>query len=60
VKTDLGGDQADLTSDQSATGVLEVTSNATNADTGKFFNLRVPGWENTEGLNRYDGAEAPW
>lgn len=27
---------------------------------GKFFNVRVPGWERAEGLNQYDGAEAPW
>lgn len=60
VKTDLGGDSADLTSDQSATALLERISQATTADTGKFFNVRVPGWENAEGLNRYDGAEAPW
>lgn len=60
VKTDLGGDQADLTTDQSATGVLEVISKVTNAETGKFFNVRVPGWEKAEGLNQYDGAEAPW
>lgn len=60
VKTDLGGDSADLTSEQSATGLLERIDQATATDTGKFFNVRVPGWENSEGLNRYDGTEVPW
>lgn len=60
MKTDLGGDSADLTPEQSATGLLERVDQATTADTGKFFNVRVPGWENAEGLNRYDGAEVPW
>ncbi|KAK1143606.1 hypothetical protein N8T08_006216 [Aspergillus melleus] len=60
VKTDLGGSGADLTTDQSANGILEILFRVTKEDNGKFFNIRVDGWEKAEGLNRYDGAEAPW
>ncbi|KAJ5115026.1 hypothetical protein NUU61_000785 [Penicillium alfredii] len=60
VKTDLGGDSADLTVKQSATGVLDIIIPATTTENGKFYNVRVPGWEKAEGLNQYDGAQAPW
>ncbi|PLN85679.1 NAD(P)-binding protein [Aspergillus taichungensis] len=60
VKTDLGGESADLTTEQSASAVLDIVFHKTAADTGKFFNVRVAGWEEAEGLNQYDGAEYPW
>lgn len=60
VKTALGGDRADLTTEQSAQGLLDIILPATTADNGKFLRIRVPGWETAEGLNQYDGAEAPW
>ncbi|RDH30296.1 hypothetical protein BDQ94DRAFT_148811 [Aspergillus welwitschiae] len=60
VKTDLGGDRADITAEQSVQGLLDIILPATQADNGKFFNIRVPGWEKAEGLNQYDGAEVPW
>ncbi|KAI3007358.1 hypothetical protein CBS147346_3167 [Aspergillus niger] len=60
VKTDLGGDRADITAEQSVQGLLDIIVPATHADNGKFFNIRVPGWEKAEGLNQYDGAEVPW
>ncbi|EYE92425.1 SDR family oxidoreductase [Aspergillus ruber CBS 135680] len=60
VRTNLGGDAADLSVEQSSTGVLEIIDNATKADNGKFYNIKVPGWENAEGLNRYDGLQYPW
>lgn len=60
VRTNLGGDAADLSTEQSSTGVLEIIDNATKADNGKFYNIKVPGWENAEGLNRYDGLQYPW
>ncbi|GLA23734.1 hypothetical protein AnigIFM63326_009710 [Aspergillus niger] len=60
VKTDLGGDGADITAEQSVQGLLDIIVPATHADNGKFFNIRVPGWEKAEGLNQYDGAEVPW
>lgn len=60
MKTNLGGESADLTTEQSANAVLDIVFHKTAADTGKFFNVRVPGWEEAEGLNRYDGAQVPW
>ncbi|RAK98105.1 SDR family oxidoreductase [Aspergillus ibericus CBS 121593] len=60
VKTGLGGDRADLTTEQSVQGLLDIILPATQADNGKFINIRVPGWEKAEGMNQYDGAEAPW
>ncbi|GLB07533.1 hypothetical protein AtubIFM57258_002876 [Aspergillus tubingensis] len=60
VKTDLGGERADITAEQSVQGLLDIIVPATQEDNGKFFNIRVPGWEQAEGLNQYDGAVVPW
>ncbi|GAT30053.1 similar to short-chain dehydrogenase [Aspergillus luchuensis] len=60
VKTDLGGERADITAEQSVKGLLDIIVPATQEDNGKFFNIRVPGWEQAEGLNQYDGAVVPW
>ncbi|HLT78612.1 MAG TPA: SDR family oxidoreductase [Ferrovibrio sp.] len=46
VKTDMGGQGADITPQVSASGIRSVIARATAADTGRFFN--------------YDGAEIPW
>ncbi|RAH77757.1 short chain oxidoreductase [Aspergillus japonicus CBS 114.51] len=54
VKTDLGGDNADLTPEQSATAVFDLISSATSAHNGKFYDIFVDGWD------FYDGAEVPW
>lgn len=40
--------------------MLDIVFHKTAADTGKSFNVRVAGWEEAEGLNRYDGAEVAW
>ncbi|RJE20294.1 short chain oxidoreductase CsgA [Aspergillus sclerotialis] len=60
VRTNLGGKTADLSVEQSSQAVLDIIFRATTAENGKFFNVRVPGWEKAEGLNQYDGAEVPW
>lgn len=60
MKTDLGGERADITAEQSVQGLLDIIVPATQEDNGKFFNIRVPGWEQAEGLNQYDGAVVPW
>ncbi|OJI80407.1 hypothetical protein ASPTUDRAFT_178834 [Aspergillus tubingensis CBS 134.48] len=60
VKTDLGRERADITAEQSVQGLLDIIVPATQEDNGKFFNIRVPGWEQAEGLNQYDGAVVPW
>ncbi|PYH30041.1 SDR family oxidoreductase [Aspergillus neoniger CBS 115656] len=60
VKTDLGGERADITAEQSVQGLLDIIVPATQEDNGKFFNIRVPGWEQAEGLNQYDGEVVPW
>ncbi|EYE97454.1 short-chain dehydrogenase-like protein [Aspergillus ruber CBS 135680] len=60
VKTDLGGKDADLTVEQSANAILHNIFNSTQAETGKFLNIHVPGWENAPGINQYNGNEIPW
>ncbi|KAJ5751962.1 hypothetical protein N7520_008879 [Penicillium odoratum] len=60
VKTDMGSAYADLTVDQSANATLDIVLRAGKAENGKFFNVLVPGWENAEGINQYDGAQPPW
>ncbi|PKY02379.1 putative short chain oxidoreductase [Aspergillus campestris IBT 28561] len=60
LRTDLGGSRADLSAEQGADAVLDIVREANTAQNGKFLNVRVPGWENHEGLNQYDGRELPW
>lgn len=60
IKTDLGSQDADLTVDESAKAVLEIVHGVSKADNGKFFNVKVPGWEKAEGLNQYAGGSPAW
>lgn len=56
----MGSQHADL---DVATGVGALKDLILAADStynGKFYNIYVPGWENAEGPNQYDGAEIPW
>jgi len=46
VQTDMGGPKADLTPEESVTGMREVIGGLTHADNGRFLN--------------YDGVEFPW
>lgn len=46
VKTDMGGDEADLTVEQSVTGMRTTLAGLTAADNGRFLN--------------YDGTPLPW
>ena len=46
VRTDMGGDKADLSVDESAGGLFETFSRISHKDHGKFFN--------------YDGSTIPW
>ena len=46
VRTDMGGDAAPLSSDQSATSIISVVDGLTIADTGRFL--------------KWDGSEHPW
>ena len=46
VKTDMGGQNAMITAEQSVSGIRQVISSLTNADSGKFF--------------AYDGQVIPW
>ncbi|KAL8952132.1 MAG: hypothetical protein Q9222_001944 [Ikaeria aurantiellina] len=63
LKTDMGAvlsADADLSVEDGATAVLEVVHKYGKESSGKFYNIRVSGWENNEGLNRYDGKIPPW
>lgn len=60
LKTDLGTDEADLPVETGATCTLEILDRATKADTGKFFDINVPGWNKEGSPNVYDGSELPW
>jgi len=61
MKTELGGiDRADLTPEVGAKASLEVLSKPREELNGKFPKVFVKGFENKEGVNRYDGTEAPW
>ncbi|KAL0263381.1 hypothetical protein SLS55_002361 [Diplodia seriata] len=60
VQTDLGGSTADLTIEQGSKAVTDIVFRVGKEETGKFFNIHVPGWEHAEGINQYDGANPPW
>ncbi|KAH8694291.1 hypothetical protein BGW36DRAFT_454900 [Talaromyces proteolyticus] len=60
LKTELGGEAADLPVEVGARATLNIVHNKTEKDNGKFFNIHVEGWEQKEGPNQYNGAELPW
>ncbi|KAB8233199.1 uncharacterized protein BDW43DRAFT_276679 [Aspergillus alliaceus] len=61
LRTDMGGDRADLPVETGAEAVLKIILEANHAETnGKFLNIHVPGWEHANGFNQYDGEEIPW
>ncbi|KAI1616527.1 short-chain dehydrogenase-like protein [Exophiala viscosa] len=60
LKTDLGTENADLDVSVGAKATLHVIGNSTTEDNGTFRNILVPGWENTDGPNQYDGKIVPW
>ncbi|EXJ75459.1 uncharacterized protein A1O5_02155 [Cladophialophora psammophila CBS 110553] len=60
LKTDMGSQNADLGVDVGAGAVLDIVLNSRPEYNGTFRNILVPGWENNEGPNRYDGKEVPW
>ncbi|KAH1613651.1 hypothetical protein KXX31_004426 [Aspergillus fumigatus] len=60
LQTDMGGSRADLPPATGAQGVLDIVQKTTPSQNGKALNIHVPGWEENEGLNQYDGKEVPW
>ncbi|EQK99434.1 hypothetical protein G6O67_008621 [Ophiocordyceps sinensis] len=59
LKTDLGTTNADLDVAQGVSAALDLILGADRKMNGKFYNIRVPGWEEVDG-RAYDGAEIPW
>ncbi|UNI21105.1 hypothetical protein JDV02_007123 [Purpureocillium takamizusanense] len=60
VKTDMGSSHADLDVETSVKATLDIVDRVGAPDTGNFFNIHVPGYENAPELNRYDGGQPPW
>ncbi|KAF2803101.1 short chain oxidoreductase [Mytilinidion resinicola] len=60
LKTDLGGEGADLPVADGAEATLKIVHEKGKEDTGKFFNIKKAGWGNATGLNYYDGKEVSW
>ncbi|KAF4186521.1 hypothetical protein CNMCM7927_005344 [Aspergillus lentulus] len=60
LQTEMGGSRADLPPATGAKAVLDIVQKATPSQNGKALNIHVPGWEENEGLNQYDGKEVPW
>ncbi|KAG4429425.1 hypothetical protein IFR05_015088 [Cadophora sp. M221] len=59
VKTDMGTEAGHLTTEESATGGLNVLSRGTPADNGKFYVVNIPGKE-IDGQKIYDGSVRPY
>ncbi|KAJ6099285.1 hypothetical protein N7467_000820 [Penicillium canescens] len=60
VKTDMGGDWAQLDVETSIRGALDIVDKDVAGINGKFLKIHIPGMENAEGFHQYDGAEIPW
>lgn len=60
LKTDLGSQYADLEPEVGVKDVKRIILEANSSQNGKFFNIRVPGWENNEQNKRYAGEEIPF
>lgn len=53
----MGGGNGDLTPEESVKAVLDIVFRVTRADNGKFYNVKVPGWEHEK---KYQGENLPW
>ncbi|KAL3471765.1 hypothetical protein BJX99DRAFT_266516 [Aspergillus californicus] len=60
VKTELGGDNADIDIETSTEAVLDLISRVGRQDNGKFFNIRVPAFDHRPEAFQYAGKEIPW
>ncbi|KAK0713511.1 short chain oxidoreductase [Lasiosphaeria miniovina] len=60
VKTDLGGDAADLTIEEAVLATLDVVDRLDKSSSGKLLNFLVQGWEKNLGMNQYDGRVLDW
>ncbi|KAJ5874022.1 uncharacterized protein N7529_002452 [Penicillium soppii] len=60
LRTDQGGPYADLVAETGAKAVFDILLRDKEALNRKFLNIHVPGWEETKGLNKYDGIELEW
>ncbi|GAD95299.1 hypothetical protein PVAR5_3941 [Paecilomyces variotii No. 5] len=60
LKTDLGGSAADLPVEVGAKEVIRISNEASKEDSGKFFDIHVPGWDSKGGPNTYTGSVLPW
>lgn len=56
----MGSQNADLDVEVGVKAVKDVILSAGREDNGMFLNIRVPGWEDAEGPNQYDGLVQPW
>ncbi|KAI8931410.1 hypothetical protein NX059_011740 [Plenodomus lindquistii] len=63
LKTDLGGDIADLTAEEGAKASLDIIFNKGKELNGQSPKVFVEGWETAEkskSFNVYDGTNVPW
>ncbi|KAF3398275.1 hypothetical protein F1880_005607 [Penicillium rolfsii] len=60
VKTDMGGEAADIDVETSTKGVLDIVFRVRKEDNGKFFDIRVPEFDERPEPFRYTGDEIPW
>ncbi|KAL2826304.1 hypothetical protein BDW59DRAFT_66352 [Aspergillus cavernicola] len=60
LRTELGGQNADLPVETGAKAVLKYVRQGGAELNGRFLNIHVEGWENAPGPNQYDGKDAPW
>ncbi|KAL4784108.1 hypothetical protein BJX76DRAFT_328061 [Aspergillus varians] len=60
LRTELGGDNADLPVETGAKEVIRYLRQEGQALNGRFLNIHVPGWENVPGPNHYDGKDPAW
>ncbi len=56
----MGSSRADLDIETSIKATLDIVDRVGASDTGKFFNIHVPAWEDAPGMNQYDGGQPPW
>ncbi|CZR59360.1 related to short chain oxidoreductase (CsgA) [Phialocephala subalpina] len=59
LRTDLGGETADLSVEQGGKASLEKIFNTGKEQNGQFIKIEIKGWPN-DGRNQYDGSPAPW
>lgn len=60
LRTDLGGEQGELTVEEGAAASLKLIAEAGKEQNGQFTKIYIDEWETKGYIHKYDGVSSPW